>query len=332
MPIPLVSVVVPCYNEARTIRDSLLSILNQNIRKAEIEIFVIDGMSSDGTRYTLENMKREIDGFTIIDNLSGKTPVARNLGVKEAIGKYIAILDAHTIYQTDYLSNCISLLEEKKDIVCTGCPYISIGESSFGKATALAMSHPFGIGNARHRYPDYEGYAEGAAFPVYRREVFDEVGMFDENLIRNQDDEFNFRLKQKGMKVYITPKNSCLYHVRETPVKLFKQYFEYGFWRVAVILKHKIPISLRQVIPVLFVTGLLFSIISAFFLHGNNLFFSVIIPLVYFISLLVISIPIFFKNGFRIALFFICSISILHISYGTGFLVGVFSKKTRIKH
>jgi len=234
MKIPLVSVVVPCFNEVKTIKESLFSILNQNIFKDQIEIFVIDGMSNDGTRYILEEMKTRIDGFIIIDNLSGKTPVARNLGVKESKGKYIAILDAHTVYEPDYLNNCINLLEEKKDVVSTGCPYISQGVSPFGKAIALAMSHPFGVGNAKHRYPDYEGYAEGAAFPVYRREVFDLVGLFDENLLRNQDDEFNFRLKLKGMKVYITPKNKCLYYVRETPFKLFKQYFEYEIGRAHV--------------------------------------------------------------------------------------------------
>ncbi len=332
MKIPLVSVVVPCYNEARTIKESLLSILNQDVSKGEMEIFVIDGMSNDGTRYMLEKMKRDIDGFTIIDNLSGKTPVARNLGVKEAKGKYIAILDAHTVYEPDYLKNCINLLEEKKDIVCTGCPYISKGIGGFGKATALAMSHPFGVGNAKHRYPDYEGYAEGAAFPVYRREVFDIVGLFDEYLIRNQDDEFNFRLKLNGMKVFITPKNKCLYYVRETPSKLFRQYFEYGFWRVAVILKHKIPISIRQIVPVVFVIGLAISIISAFLWQGNKLFFSMIIPLVYLVSLLIISIPIFSKHSIKTALLFVISISILHVSYGAGFMIGIFSKKTRLKN
>ncbi len=329
MQIPLVSIIVPCFNEVKTIKESLLSILNQNVHKEEIEVFVIDGMSNDGTRYILEEMRSKRDDFTIIDNLTGKTPVARNLGLKESKGKYIAILDAHTVYEPDYLSNCINLLEAKKDVVSTGCPYISQGISSFGKATALAMSHPFGVGNARHRYPDYEGYAEGAAFPVYRREVFDLVGLFDENLIRNQDDEFNFRLKQKGMKVYITPKNKCLYYVRESPIKLFKQYFEYGFWRVAVIFKHRIPISLRQIVPALFIIGLLASIITGIFLSGNNLLYSLLIPLIYLVSLIIISIPIIFKSGIKTAILFIYSISILHISYGIGFLLGMISKKTR---
>jgi len=111
---------------------------------------------------------------------------------------------------------------------------------------------------------------------------------------------------------------------------LFKQYFEYGFWRVAVILKHKIPISLRQIVPALFIVGILLSIISAFILQGNNLFFSVVIPLLYISSLFSISIPVLMKSGIKMSLLFICSITILHISYGTGFLIGTISRKTRL--
>jgi len=326
----LISVVVPCYNESRTIEESLLSIINQKIPNDQIEIFVIDGMSTDGTRDILCKVAKRYNNFTIIDNVTGKTPVARNLGVKKSIGKYIAILDAHTVYGSDYLKNCIDVLESRDDIVCTGCPYISRGITTFGNATALAMSHPFGIGNAKHRYPTYEGFAEGAAFPVYRREVFEEVGLFDERLLRNQDDEFNFRLRRKNLKVYITPKNNCIYYVRETPNKLFRQYFEYGFWRVAVLFKHKIPISVRQVVPALFITGIFLSGLTGLFLGQQQLYLSLLIPILYIVSLLMISVPVIFKSGFKTGFLFIYSISILHTSYGLGFIKGLLSKDTRI--
>ena len=166
--------------------------------------------------------------------------------------QFIAILDAHSEYASNYVLTCLQLLDEHPEVCCTGGPIISRGKSIFGRTAAAVMSHPVGIGNAKHRLPDYEGYAEGACFPVFRREVFDKVGLFDENLVRNQDDEFNYRIARNGGKIFISPRVQCIYHVRETPSELFWQYCQYGYWRVAVLRKHHLPASLRQLAPVVF--------------------------------------------------------------------------------
>src|SRR4029077_19603285 len=121
-----------------------------------------------------------------------------------------------------------------------------------GKAVAVAMSHPLGVGNARHRYPDFEGYVESAQFPAIRRWAFDRVGMFDERLVRNQDDEFNYRIGRAGGKIYVSPRVKYSYFVRERLAQLFKQYFQYGFWRIPVVEKHGRPTTLRQLAPTLF--------------------------------------------------------------------------------
>src|SRR5262249_24092184 len=123
---------------------------------------------------------------------------------------------------------------------------------TFGRAVALAMSHPLGVGNALHRYPNYEGYAEGTQFPAFRRRVFDEIGLFDERLVRNQDDEFNFRIRRAGGKGFVSSRVRYQYFVRERVGQLFKQYFQYGFWRIPVMVKHRRPTTLRQVVPTLF--------------------------------------------------------------------------------
>src|SRR5262249_41619552 len=157
------------------------------------------------------------------------TPSGMNSGIREARGRYVAIMGAHTEYAEDYLHTCIELLDEHPEVWCAGGPIVSKGRSRFGQAVAVAMSHTVGVGNAKRRVPDYEGYAEGACFPVFRREVFDKIGLYDEDLVRNQDDDLNYRLAVAGGKVFISPRAWCSYYVRDAPVPFFRQYFEYGY-------------------------------------------------------------------------------------------------------
>lgn len=329
MPFTL-SAVIPCFQEVNTIEKCILSIINQNYPKGKIEIIVVDGMSRDGTREKLKRIAMQYEQVKVLDNPTSKTPVARNIGVKAATGDYIAILDAHAEYDENYLYSCVKILEKDSSIAAAGCPYNSKGKSVFGKATALAMSHFLGVGNAKHRYPDFEGFAEGAHFPVYRKSVFDEYGLFDERLIRNQDDEFNFRLSRAGLKSYLIPNKKTIYYVRESPSKLFKQYFQYGFWRVAVLHKHKMPISIRQYIPALLILLILLMIILSFFIPLPQALTIFILPSLYVIALYSVALINIRTNGFLVALTFPIPVAIMHFAYGIGFIVGLFSKKTRI--
>jgi len=321
---PLISVIVLCFNEKDFIEKCIISILNQTIPPEKTEIFVVDGMSSDGTRDILFRLQKEYNRFEILDNIKQKTPFAWNMGIKKSKGKYIAIHGAHTVYRPDYLANSLELFEVHPDISCAGGPIESVGLKSFGRAAAISMSHPLGVGNAKHRFPDYEGYAEGACFPVYKREVFDKVGMFDEWLIRNQDDEFNFRMKKSGLKVFLSPTAKCTYYVRETPSALFKQYFDYGYWRMAVIKKHRLPMSPRQIIPVLFLLVIVFSIIISPFLKINPFFTIFSLPVLYLLILSAAAIPVLFRKGIKTSSLFVISTIILHFSYGFGFIKGIF--------
>jgi len=250
--IPTVSVIVPCRNEKDHIEDGVRSILAQDSPKGGFELIVVDGMSTDGTRTILDNLALEDVRLRVIDNPDCFTPHAMNAGIREAKGHFIAIMGAHTHYSHNYIRTCVELFEEHPEAWCTGGPIHSRGKSLFGRAVAAAMSHPIGVGNAKHRFSDFEGYAEGACFPMFRREVFEKIGLYDESLVRNQDDELNLRMALKGGKVYISPRAKCLYYVREKPTRLFWQYFQYGYYRVEVLKKHKIPASLRQLAPVVF--------------------------------------------------------------------------------
>lgn len=215
--IPTVSVIIPCRNEEAHIETSVNSILAQDYSIAEFEVIVVDGISEDGTRGIVTKIADHVSNFRLIDNSSRNTPCAMNRGIETARGRYVAILGAHTEYGCDYLRTCVNLLDEHMEASCVGGPILSKGIGLFGRAVALVMAHPIGVGNAKHRYPTYEGYAQGACYPMFRKEVFEKIGLYDEQLLRNQDDELNYRLAKHGEKVFISPRARCTYFVRETP-------------------------------------------------------------------------------------------------------------------
>jgi glycosyltransferase involved in cell wall biosynthesis len=324
----LISVVVPCRNEVKYISQSIESICNQKGFEGNYEVIVVDGMSEDGTREILSDNLFKFTNLSIINNPQRSTPVARNIGIKNSSGKFICIMDAHSVYDSNYLQNCLELLNNHEEVSCVGGPITSVGENDFGKATAIAMSSVIGIGNAKHRFPDYEGYAEMACFPMFRREVFDKIGYYDESLIRNQDDEFSLRFRLSGGKVFISPRVKSLYYVRNSPRKLFQQYFNYGFWRWIVIKKHKIQISYRQVIPSLFIISVLLFIFVGLVFKSYPIIF--VIPSSYLVIIAAFSFRIALKESFKIGILFYASVVILHFSYGIGVIYSYLRDKFNI--
>jgi succinoglycan biosynthesis protein ExoA len=319
----LISVIIPCFNEEKFIESCIASLLKQKNIPGNFEILVVDGISTDSTRSILNSITVKNTNVKVIDNVKKITPVAFNLGIRNSSGEYICIMGAHSEYDENYLANCLKLFSEHPEVSCVGGPIISKGKNNFAKATAIAMSSPVGVGNAKHRFPDYEGYAEMACFPMFKRVVFDEVGLYDETLVRNQDDEFCFRLRLNGGKIYISPAIVSEYFVRDTPAGLFKQYYDYGKWRIVVLRKHKIPIAFRQFVPALFFTIiLLFAVVSLFI---ENITIGLFIPAVYIISLIIASLKVLPANGTKVAVNFIFSVIILHLSYASGFISGLFN-------
>jgi glycosyltransferase involved in cell wall biosynthesis len=317
----LVSVIIPCRNEEKYIESCIKSLLLQDNLNNKIEIIVVDGMSEDNSKNKILALAKENDCIQLIENKFRTTPHALNLGITSASGEFVAILGAHAEYAPDYLSSCLSMLGEHPEVACVGGPIITKGNSAFSEAAALAMSSFIGVGNAKHRFPKYEGYAEMACFPVFRIDVFRNYGLYDESLIKNQDDEFCFRIRQGGEKVYISPKAKSSYYARENPISLFKQYYQYGFWRVAVLAKHKIPISYRQQIPIFFYTTILVLAILGFI--QSNLLLAMILPITYLLTIFIFSLPILFLKNFRVFLLHQIAIIILHLSYALGFFMGI---------
>lgn len=325
---PLVSIIVPCRNEKKHIENVVRSILAQDSPIGGFEVVIVDGMSEDGTREILERLTREDSRLRIVDNPAHFTPFAMNSGIRAANGDFIAIMGAHTIYAKNYICTCVELLYEHPEVWCSGGPILSQGKSFFGRAVAAAMSHPIGVGNAKHRFQNYEGYAEGACFPMFRREIFDIIGLYDESLIRNQDDELNLRMAQNGGKVFISPRAACTYFVRDAPKALFWQYFQYGYYRVAVLRKHRLPASLRQLAPIAFFLAVAGLSVGSWFLPGEWVWVGLVLPVAYGIILISGGIGVGLKQGFTIGFMFPLAAFIMHFSYALGFawalLKGVF--------
>jgi len=319
----MLSVIIPCRNERRHIEVCVRSILDQKRPPGGMEVIVADGLSDDGTRQILELLAQKYPELRVVDNPRRVTPCAMNAGIREARGQYIAILGAHCDYAADYLKTCVELLDEHPEVACAGGPIISAGRSPFGQAVALAMSHPVGIGNARHRHPNFEGYAEGACYPVFRREVFEQIGLYDEMLVRNQDDELNYRLTKQGGKVFLSPRARSTYFVRETISSLFRQYFEYGYWRVAVIRKHRMPATFRHLVPLIFLIGLIASCMLALIVPAELRLLMLVGPGVYVLILSGVGVHLSRRAGWKIGALFPVAAAVMHVAYAIGFLWGI---------
>lgn len=318
----LVSIIVCCRNEERYIEDCINSLITQRGIHSNYEIVVVDGMSEDRTMEILSRMAEKDDKIRLLENPSKVKPPAVNIGFKKSRGKFLAICDAHTVYADDYISTLIHLMDEHPEVQCVGGPIVSVGDTSFGKANAIAMSSMIGVGNAKHRFPDYEGYAEMACFPLFRREVLKMIGYYDERFIINHDDEYCFRLKLAGGQVFLSPRAKSYYYVRNKPSTLFYQYYTYGYWQIATLKKHKTTISIRQLIPAVFFILLIALVIAGLIANSWIIAFGLIA--VYLAVLLLFAVSRLFKEKFFVIALIPLALLILHFAYAFGFMLGVF--------
>ncbi|MEX2541113.1 MAG: glycosyltransferase family 2 protein [Trueperaceae bacterium] len=258
-----VSVIMPVYNEADHIEVAVRSVLDNDLAPERLEVLVVDGMSTDGTREIVCELAKEHPRVRLVDNREKTVPYALNRGLGVATGEVIIRVDGHATVAPDFVRSCLAELDAHPECGCVGGPIENVNVNETARAISLAMSSPFGVGNARFRLGDYEGYVDTLAFGAYRREVFDRVGRFDELLTRNQDDEFNYRLARAGIRIWLSPRIRSRYVVRSSFAKLFRQYYQYGYWKVYVNRKHGAVTSLRQLVPVVFMVALGLCLLAA---------------------------------------------------------------------
>lgn len=315
-----VTVIIPARNEANYIAKCLDSFINQSYPIDLYEIFVCDGMSTDTTRQIVTEYSLKYSNIKLLDNKGISAPKGMNIGIKSSKADIVIIFGAHAKAHIDFIKNNVNALLND-EVGCAGGTINTISEDDFGNAIALAMSSPFGVGNALFRYAKEEQYVDTVAFGAYRREVIEKVGYFDEELVRNQDDEMNFRVIENGYKILLSPDIKSDYFSRSSLKKLWKQYFQYGFWKVRVMQKHGRTASIRHLVPMIFVTTNVLGIAIGFFIK-TILYAWVAMILFYSLINIIFSIKLS-KNRLKLFLYIFIIFPTLHISYGIGFIEGL---------
>ncbi len=319
--IPLVSVIVAMRDEEAFIGKCLTSLAKQDYPAELLEVLVIDGRSTDRSREIVSAMSAELPSLLLLDNERKVAPVAFNIGINNARGEILTIVSAHCCLAPDYISRCVEYLT-KTNAECVGGPIESIGETRIAKAIALALSSPFGVGDAVFRYSQREQYVDTLAFGAYRRDVFDRIGLYDEELVGNEDDELNYRLRRHGGKLFLTPGIRSFYYVRASLPALWKQYFRYGFGKVRVVRKHPSLVRFRHLIPALFVACLVISALLTLFSRLFALLFAFIVGSYLSLSFL-FSLRIAARKGWKYLPVLPVAFACLHVAYGIGFLTGL---------
>ena len=327
-----ISVIVPCRNEKRHIPALLNSLLTQELEPGwQIEILVADGLSNDGTREQLRQYAGESSNIRMIDNPGQIVSTGLNAAIGAATGEIIIRMDAHTTYARDYIRECVAVLQESgADNV--GGPWVAVGQGLIGKAIAAAFRSRFCAGGAKAHDPSYEGEVDTVYLGCWPRSVFDKCGLFDSRLVRNQDDEFNLRLRLLGGRIWQSPRIKSTYSPRDSLVALFRQYVQYGFWKVAVIRRHRVLASWRHVVPAMFVSSILLwtaltATAGAFGISGiASLSRAALAFELLFYCLACVVSTLAFLRSLRLPVLLVMPavMAVYHVAYGLGFLIAVF--------
>jgi glycosyltransferase involved in cell wall biosynthesis len=266
---PNVSIIVPCYNEAPTIGGLLEAISDQTHAIEEMEVVIAEGGSTDGTREVIEDFARNHPNLrlTVVDNPNRSIPTALNLAIAASQGAVVIRLDAHSTPEPDYVERCLETLERSQAANVGGLWEIKPGRDTWiGQSIAAAAAHPLGAGDARYRTSGPGGPVDTVPFGAYPREWLDRVGSFSEDLLTNEDYEYNVRIRKQGGVVWFNPSIRSAYVARGSLVALSRQYARYGFWKARMLLRFPASLRLRQALPPLLVLSSLALLVSAPFI------------------------------------------------------------------
>jgi len=320
---PKVSVIVPCYNEQSTVRLLLESLRAQTFPRAEMEVVIADGMSTDGTRAEIAAFQKDFPDLEIrvVDNTLRSIPSGLNRAIEAARGEIIVRLDAHSKPYPDYVANSVMAHEEGRGENVGGVWEIRPGaETWIAKSIAAAAAHPLGVGDALYRHTKHAAETDTVPFGSFRRTLIEKIGSFDESLLTNEDYEFNARVRRAGGRIWLDPSIRSVYFARSTLLELMRQYWRYGFWKWRMLRRYPNTLRWRQALPPLFVLSLfVLALLSIFVplarpvLIGELiLYFSIMILAGIYMAIrqrkpyLVVGLPL--------------AIPAMHITWGSGFL------------
>jgi glycosyltransferase involved in cell wall biosynthesis len=321
---PEVSIILPCRNEQKYIGKALDSLLANDYPKEKMEVFVVDGMSTDQTRAIVHSYSEKFPHIRLLDNPKMIVPSALNIAIQNAMGQIVIRMDAHNVYEETYVSMCVRYLREY-DVDNVGGMWIILpgSDTLLSKGIALAIAHPFGAGNAYYKIGSKEPkYVDTVPFGCYKREVFDRIGCFDEELIRNQDDEFNLRLIKSGGKILLAPDIKSYYYARDSLSKLWRMYFQYGYFKPLVAKKVGSVLTWRQLVPALFVMSLF---VSGGLSMINHNFVWILSSIVFLYCSANVSASFLIARASELKYLFVLPFifGVIHFGYGLGYLKGI---------
>lgn len=326
MATPRVTVVVPCRNEARYIGACLDSILASAYPADALEVLVVDGRSTDGTRTLVADYSAKHPQIRLLVNPERVVPRALNIGIEAATGDVIVRMDAHVVYPPEYIPRLVTALAESGADNVGGCIVtLPADGTAVAQAIAIGLGHPFGVGNARFRIGAREArFVDTVPFGCFPRDVFRRVGLFDEEMVRNQDDEFNSRILRKGGKVLLVPDVICYYYTRGSFRQIARMFFQYGAFKPLAARKAGRIMTLRQLVPAAFVIGLLGSAAAAR-LWPPAIWITGAIAGTYAAAVLACAARVVASHGRRCAVALTAVFPVVHFSYGFGFLRGLWA-------
>lgn len=322
------SVILPCYNEEKYIKGCIESIISNDYDKNKMEILIIDGMSSDRSRDIVKEYTDIYSYIKLIDNPKRYQTYALNLGITIAKGDTIIRIDCHATYSKHYIEKIVQWMQKEEiDNVGGVCVARASADSNIARAIALAISHPFGVGNSYFRV-GLKGpkYVDTVPFGAFRKSIFEKIGLFEETFIASEDDEFNYRIIRNGGKILLDPEIYSYYYARDNLKALWKQFFKYGYYKVLVLSKYKSISSYRQVIPSLFIIFIVVGSVVSFIKPLLFKFYTIPIALYIFLCLFfsLKMITTFDSRTLKTLLLLPLVFMTLHFSYGIGFLAGIF--------
>ena len=329
---PLVSVIIPCRNEEKTIHLVLEALFEQSFPLQNMEIVIADGLSTDGTRRAIHAFSEAHPALfmRLVDNPKQIIPTGLNTAIKASKGELIVRMDAHSLPKQDYVQRCYNAHQEGKAENVGGVWKISPQNNGWvARSIAAAAANPFAVGDAHYRFTEKAAYVDTVPYGSYKRELFEKIGYFDESLLANEDYEFNTRIRQSGGRIWLDPAIQCTYFARATFAALAKQYWGYGFWKAQMLKRYPETLRWRQALPPAFVLGLVVLALVGFIWPIAWPVFAVIVGL-YLAVQLVPAIQISLKAGdIHLSIGVVIATLIMHFSWGTALIVGLFSHPDR---
>ena len=323
---PIVSLIVPCYNEEKTIRILLDAFLAQTYPLADMEVVIADGFSQDGTREEIAAFQREHPELAVklIFNAAQIIPSALNAAIRASKGEFIIRMDAHSAPAPDYVQRCVDALNAGLGDNVGGVWDIRPSVDGWAAASiAAAAAHPLGVGDALYRHATQAQSVDTVPFGAFRRELIEKIGFFDETLLANEDYEFNTRIRESGGTVWLDPAIKSIYFARPTFARLAKQYFNYGFWKWKMLQRYPKTLRWRQFLPPVFVLSVFFWLILGLFLPTS--FIILALELLLYFGILIIAALKMNKLGLPIA------IGTMHIAWGSGLLWSALTSLFEVK-